>query len=263
VVAGPFFATALQLAGMPELEIPDDADSAFWDYTAVGHLHQHWHQVSERFDTIIIDEAQDLSPAWIAQLSQLLDAAGPRRILMVADDDQRLFERGFELPTSDDGWTRCELAYNCRNTTQIADLLRRAFRGAPPPGGGPESDITWSEVADLDDVERHVGDWVDRIIDDDGHAPQRVLVVTFSSRVRDHLREKFAFVPWEGGEDATIICENVHRVKGLEFDHVMLVAGPDCRTTDQLLYVGISRAVVSLSIVGPRALGVSLGLVGE
>jgi NAD(P)-dependent dehydrogenase (short-subunit alcohol dehydrogenase family) len=261
VVAGPFFDIARHLTGMRELEVPEDADSRFWDQEAVGHLHTHWHRITDRFDTIIIDEAQDLSPAWIAQLAQLLDTAGPRRILMVADDDQRLYDRGFQLPTSDDGWARCELVYNCRNTAQIADLLRRNFGAAAPPGGGPESDIEWHEAADLDEVEEAVGTAIDRIIDADGHAPPRVLVATFSSKVRDLLRTKFAFVTWEHGEDATVICENVHRVKGLEFDHVVLVSGPDCKVTDQLLYVGISRAVVSLVVIGPPDLGQRLGLV--
>ena len=36
-----------------------------------------------------------------------------------------LYERGFRVPSPDDGWTVCELVTNCRNSHQIARLLQR------------------------------------------------------------------------------------------------------------------------------------------
>lgn len=261
VVVGSFFDVALVLEGLPPLDVPDGADRLFWDNTAVGHLHSHWHEVTQRFDTIVIDEAQDLSPAWIAQLSQLLDPAGPRRLMMVADDAQVLYRRGFTLPSVDDGWVRCELVNNCRNTYSIASMLRRQLDGAPAPIGGPEtSGLGWVEANDLDAVAELVGEEIDRIVDFEGHEPPRVLVGTFSTIVRDRLRDDLALVPWEGREPAAIICENVHRVKGLEFDYVVLAAIAADAVTDPLLYVGVSRAVVGLTIVGPKSIAQRLGL---
>jgi hypothetical protein len=67
LVIGAFLRVALRLAGMPELDVPRDADDQFWSYQAVGHIQRNWHLVTDRFDTIIVDEAQDFSPAWIAQ----------------------------------------------------------------------------------------------------------------------------------------------------------------------------------------------------
>ena len=55
------------------------------------------------------------------------------------------------------------------------------------------------------------------------------------------------------------MCENIHRVKGLEFDHVILVV-PDPDTADDLLYVGVSRAVISLTVIGPSAIAERLGI---
>ena len=69
-----------------------------------------------------------------------------------------------------------------------------------------------------------------------------------------------AFVPWEGGQATTVICENVHRVKGLEFDYVVLAASEADNVTDALLYVGASRAITGLTLVGPKAIAARLGL---
>jgi ATP-dependent exoDNAse (exonuclease V) alpha subunit len=54
------------------------------------------------------------------------------------------------------------------------------------------------------------------------------------------------------------VCETAHRAKGLEYDHVILVVHHDT-VSDEILYVGISRAVISLTIIGPKTLGERLG----
>ena len=263
LVVGSFFDVALAMEGLPPLEVPDDADRTFWDTIAIGHLHSHWRDVTERFDTVVIDEAQDFSPAWIAQLTQLLEPLGPRRMLMVADEAQSLYPRGFTLPSVDDGWTRCRLVNNCRNTFDIASMLCRQLGGAPAPVGGPESvGVEWVEADEAEAVVRSVGDQIDRI-EGEGHEPPRVLVATFSTQLRDRLRAAYAFVPWEGGASTAIICENVHRVKGLEFDYVILAASAADAVTDALLYVGVSRAIAGLTVVGPRAIAERLGLASQ
>ena len=252
---------ALVLPGMPELDVPDDADKQWWDIVAVGHLHAHWHEVTARYDTIVVDEAQDFSPAWLTQLSTMLDPAGPRRVLLVADEAQLLYARGFTMPAMDDGWSRCELVSNCRNSFHIADLLHRRLGGPAAPVGGTAETLGVDFVAanSLDEVAELVGEEIDRIVDMEGHAPTRVLVATFSSEVRDRLREELALVPWEAGAPTTIVCENVHRMKGLEFDYVVL-ASTTSTVSDMLLYVGVSRAVNGLTVIGPSALGDRLGL---
>lgn len=258
---GAFLRLALELQGMPELVVPEDADRDWWDQVALGHLHRHWHEITQRFDTIVVDEAQDFSPAWLAQLHQLLDPDGPRRFLMVADEAQGVYSRGFTLPSVDDGWTRCELVTNCRNTFGIAQLLSARLGGpAVPEGAAPEVlGIDFVEAHDLDTLSELVMEECDRLLDHQGHAPARVLVATFSSEVRDRLRSDHAFVRWEDSDDRTIICETVHRSKGLEFDYVVLAAVNN-DMSDALLYVGVSRAIAGLTVIGPNALAERLGL---
>lgn len=262
IMVGGFFEIALHLDGMPPLEIPDDADADWWDTIAIGHLHRHWQRVTERFDTIVIDEAQDFNPSWIAQLEQLLRPDGPRRMMMLVDEGQGVYRRGFVVPSPDDGWTHCEPVNNCRNTFHIATLLRRQFRGAHAPVGGPEThDVQWMPVGaeDVDASVEAVGEAIDVLLDEREVAPSRLLVTTMSSAVRDRLRERYGFVAWEDREPLAIMCENVHRMKGLEFDHVVLVV-PDPVIADELLYVGASRAVMSLTVIGPAEIAHRLGL---
>ncbi len=61
-----------------------------------------------------------------------------------------------------------------------------------------------------------------------------------------------------------IVCENVHRIKGLEYDHVILVVhDPEGEVADELVYVGASRATMSLTIIGPPEVGAGIDLTGH
>lgn len=259
LVVGEFHRVARHLAGMPTLEQPADADRTWWDTVEYGHLDANWHLVTERFDTVVIDEAQDLRPSWIALLQRLLGADGARRMLLVADTSQVISPRGFEVPRAEDGWTLAELTANCRNTFEIAALLRRHFAGAVAPVAGPESeDVRWVDADDVDRQVAAVGDAIDAI-EAREHGAETVLVATFTSAVRDRLRDEYALVAWEQRTPGAILGENVQRIKGLQYDHVVLVVH-DEHVSDDLLSIGISRAVMSLVVIGPAAVGHRLGL---
>ena len=266
VLAGAFLTVARSFEGMPHLDEPanmtaEDA-STFWNETVIGHLHLNWPKITEKFDTIIIDEAQDFSPAWIAQLESLLDEDGPRRLMMVADSGQEIFSRGFRMPKPDDGWTLCELVNNCRNSHQIARLLRTFLGGAPAPEIGPETiGIDFIEASSTDVVSR-VKEILDRQPDNGSGllAPVgRTVVLVPSVKLRDTLRAGVSLGSWDE-RGSKIICETERRMKGTEFDTVILV-DPEFRMDDRALYIGISRAINQLFVVGPRELGERLRLV--
>ncbi len=250
------------LPGMPPLEQPDDAATGWWERELVDHVAAHLGEVAIRFDTVVVDEAQDFDPRWLDLLDQLLDPDGPRRRLRVGDPSQLLYERGFTLPEADDGWTRCELAYNCRNTFDIAQLLRRHLAGAATPIAGPPAvELCGVAAESLDHVVELVGEEIDRL-DDADRRPDRVLVATFHRAERDRLRDELGFVEWEAGNPQAVVCETVHRVKGLEFDHVIL-ATADPAMPDALLAVGVSRAISGLTVIAPATVGRRLGLVED
>jgi hypothetical protein len=259
---GAFLTMALNLEGMEPLDPPADAGDEWWNVHAVGHLLRYWHQVTEQFDTIIIDEAQDFSPAWIAALEMLLDPEGPRRVLLLADEQQMLYQRGFTTPLAADGWTRCELVVNCRNSYSIGNLIRRRLNGAPAPLNRPEaSGIRWIQAEDQQAAVAAVKDQLTQLVQVEQRDPSSILVETTDSATRHALRDQAGLVPWEAAvaEPGHVVCENVHRAKGLEVDTVLFVC-PDNEVDDTLLYIGLSRAVVELIIVAPQAVAKRLGL---
>jgi len=257
---GAFLTTALRFDGMVALDVPDGAGDEWWNIHAVGHLHRHWHLITERFDTVIIDEAQDFSPAWLAQLAALLDPRGPRRMMLVADENQVLYPRGFAMPAADDGWTVAELFVNCRNAHEIAKLLRRFLHGAQAPQTRPEAiGVRWVAAHTTSEVVAAVNEELRRLGVVEHRSARSILVETVSSKLRDTLRAELGLVRWEDRGDTAVVGENVHRAKGLEADTVILAA-IDADVTDELLYVGISRAISELVVVGPEALAARLGL---
>jgi superfamily I DNA/RNA helicase len=259
-VIGPFLRVAFELAGMPPLAVPDDADHEWWNTQAVAHLHRYWHQITDRFDTIVVDEGQDFSPAWLAFLEQLLDPDGPRRLLVVADDAQNLYDRGFRPPSSEDGWAVAQLVHNCRNVHEIATILRRYLDGAKAPMIGPESlGVTWSRADDQAQVTAAVNAQLVDLLESEERDPEHIVVATFSTAVRDALRAELQLVRWEDRSPTQVACENVHRIKGLEADCVLL-ASPTADVKDALLYVGISRAISQLALIGPEGLAARVGM---
>jgi superfamily I DNA/RNA helicase len=183
-------------------------------------------------------------------------------MLMCGDVSQAVYQRGFVPPTVDDGWVMCELGRNCRNAGRIARLIAEQFGGAPPALGGPDAnEVVWVEAEDGDAVVAAVEAQYERLIEVEGYAPTSVLFATLNRALRDQLRDVLGFVNFEHSSDAALLCETVHRVKGLEFDHVVLAVTPHDIAKDDLLYIGCSRAISGLTVVGPRAVAERLGLV--
>lgn len=256
-MVGAFLQLARSFPEIPPIE-SDGLYAAEWETKVWGALQHHWPKVTARFDTIVIDEAQDFHPAWIGMLESLLDPDGRRRILMVADQDQGIYGRGFMLPRADDGWVQAELRKNFRNAAPIAKILRRSLGGAESPAFVPEGmGVSFREVTDLAGAIEAVDSELERIVEKEMRDPKRVAVLTFRSAVRDALRKELGLGAWEDRHEL-VVCENIHRVKGLEFDTVILVA-TEPEVDDSILYVGVSRAVNELIVVVPSDLAAFLG----
>ena len=209
---------------MPPLEVPDDADGVWWDTVAVGHLHSHWPAITERFDVVIVDEAQDFSPAWLAQLEQLLDRGGPRRLMLLADAAQGVFQRGFDPTRSTTRGPAASSPTTAATRSASPSILHRHLDGATPLAGPESLGVRWREAADPDTVIELVGEEIDHIEAEGYETPTSARRDDVTVLVRDRLREAMGFSSWEQRDEHTIVCETVHRVKGLEFDFVVLVA---------------------------------------
>lgn len=257
LLVGSVQRTMLMLDGVPELAIPAGADEDWWATRPFENVDEHLDEIVPRFDTIVVDEAQDFGMAWFETLERLLREDGPGRVLRVADSGQLVFDRGFELPIAGSELVRADLTVNCRNSQAIADLLR-GFGGARAAPGVPEGEpvgfaVTESDQSAVDSVGRILEDLVNVNQVD----PTNILVATGRRALRDAIRREapggFSFVPWEDRHAGGVVCETVFRVKGLERDAVILATVHD-DLSDHLLYVGMSRAVSRLVVVGPQAL---------
>jgi hypothetical protein len=244
----------MNLPGIPVLEAPAGAGSDWWQREPFEHAERHLAEVATLFDTIIVDEAQDLAPAWLATLEKLLRPDGPCRLLRVADPAQVVYRRGFEMSEPGPEVVRADLTVNCRNAHHVADLLR-SFGGAPSAPGVPEGHPVLLQACDgLDDAVAWVGRFLDELVVQSHVDPANVLVVTGHRVLRDRIREEdpggWGCAAWEDRHSGEIVCETIHRVKGLERDAVILVTVDD-DLEDHLLYVGMSRAVSRLVVIGP------------
>ena len=154
-----------------------------------------------------------------------------------------------------------ELASNFRNAHRIAQVLRR-IGGPGSPQYAPEGFVPiWHEASSVSGAAGVVDAELERIIEEEQRSSRSVCVATLHSRVRDALREQCGLVRWEDRGEGGVVCENVHRLKGLEFDTVILV-GIDPKDADRttLLYIGVSRAISELIVVGVSEVADRLGL---
>jgi hypothetical protein len=260
IVVGPFFRTMLQLKGLPALPFENTEDSDFWDVRAPSFLVKNWHLIEERFDRIIVDEAQDFSPAWIGLLESLLDPAGDNKMFLLSDPRQRLIDRGFVEPSIEAGWVHAELVTNVRNSREIARLARRFLDGAAAPSTLPTSTqvsglIVESDQELIEAVKQRLG----RALRD-GIGPSEILVVASDSHTRDLLRTELALGRAERQGDGLIPCETAHRAKGLEASLAIAAIG-EHGIDDGELYVAITRAITELHIIGPKDTLQQLGLI--
>ena len=182
-------------------------------------------------------------------------------MLLLADEGQGVYSRGFVFPQADDGWVQVELASNFRNAHPIAHLLRRGLGGAPSPVYSPEGlGIHFYVATDIDNVASVVEAEIDRIVEDDERSAASIGVVTLDRDIRDELRKRLDLVAWEDRGDGAVVCETFRRAKGLEFDTVILVAmTPEDAAEVTPLYIGISRAVSELIVVGSNEVADRLG----
>ena len=262
--------TLLNLEGFPKLAVPagmsSEEASEWWLNAPFDHVAQHLAEAVMRFDTIVIDEAQDFAPHWFTALESLLGDEGPKRFMKLSDPLQGVFDRGFVLENAGPGVVRADLSMNCRNTQVVARLLRQ-FGGAEAapasPDGQPVEFYGWSSG---DQAVAEVGRLLERLVGVDQVDPANILVVTGGTSMRDQIIDEnpggFVCDRWEERFDGNIVCETIHRIKGLERDAVILVTS-QADLPDNLLYVGMSRAISKLIIVGPPALRARLGLGNE
>lgn len=232
----------------------------YWRDALTDALAFHAERVGTPFDTIVVDEGQDFYAHWFDALQHLLDPRGPQRLLVVADPAQAIYVQPWAPPTQ---MVTMPLVYNLRNCASIAKVVQRLGGPTPLPKAPFGDSVRHFEAGGHAEVRAHVRTALHRLCDEYGVPFSQIAVLTTRSEIRNQLLDEppegFPLARWEHRGEDNVLCETVQRTKGLERTAIVLV---DLSGTPDpvLVYVGASRAVSSLSLVGPPSLAHAVGV---
>ena len=256
VMVGTYHDVAVRLLSPHGFAIGERPTPEYWRDVPTDAMAFHAERIGTPFDTVIVDEGQDFYPHWFESLERLLDPVGARRLLVVADPAQAIYVKPWQQP---DDMVVVPLVFNLRNCRSIATVVQRLGGGEPAPlPAAPFGErIEVKEVGGTREMRKRVRDAVVHLTGTLGVPFSQIAVLTTRTDMRTALLadqfDECPLVRWEDRTEEAVLCETVQRTKGLERTAVVLVdmsAEPD-RT---LLYVGVSRAIASLCLVGTKAL---------
>ncbi len=227
-------------------------DSAFWEVTLprlMGDLADDLPD-GKKYDSIIVDEAQDFADDWWTPLLKALRDEVNGGLYVYSDENQRIFARFGVPPVS---LVPLVLDHNLRNTKQIHEAFgpltpsRMYARG----GDGPAVRFV---PASVDDAVGVADDEVDGLLDG-GWSEGNVALITTGSRhpiqvERTDHHDQDGY--WKSFWDDEVFYGHVLGCKGLERPAVVLCVNDDGRRdrSREKLYVGMSRATDVLVVVG-------------
>lgn len=265
IYAGCFEEIVQKLPGLPEPPSKPE-DMKLWEnyygLTLPRHILKNIDKVEIRFDTIIVDELQDFHGMWVNVLFALLADHSETHLLTVGDENQNLYQREGVQAINACGPSRAQLMTNCRNSQNIGEMLH-VLGGAEVASASPDGEIFHIQVSTVDEAVDAVLSELSSMRDNEVWDLSKVLVATLGNKEKEALQaastEELSLVSWESVTNGHVLCETVHRTKGLEYDVVILVA-PNQDAREQLLYVGASRAVSRLVLVSPTEVALRLGI---
>lgn len=204
----------------------------------------------QRFDAIVVDEAQDFADSWWEPLLIALRDPDAGGLYVFSDEGQRVFDRKGTPPIP---LVPLILDQNIRNTRQIATAFQPLV-GHPMRflgGDGPDVRFVTCEPAEALDVG---DDQVESLLAE-GWRPQDVALLTTGSRHPEQVARQAAGTAayWDSFWDAEqVFYGHVLGFKGLERRAVVLVVNDryQLERARERLYVGLSRARDQLVVCG-------------
>ena len=240
------------------MHIPENAGDDFWDQTAINtftNLAKNARD-EDKFDAIIIDEAQDFGPHWWNVVEELLRPSDNAGIYAFGDSSQEIFGRssGFEL-----AYVPLRLQVNLRNCDPIAALSHNISRedtatiGIDGPNvfyvEMPEDATKYEFITAGDDMVEYLHEF---------YEARHIAMLTTKSRHPRHAeladvdKDNHLRTMWNSKET---FYGTVSGFKGLERNCVVLVVDgfhPDMNVKETL-YTGITRARDLLVIVAQKS----------
>lgn len=249
---------------------PGDSDKRMFDIQLPYALALSNEILEEKWDAVIVDEAQDFSDEYWFAVEELLKDENLGCLFLFIDENQSLYRRHGNLPVTDEPF---HLTSNCRNTTPIHQAGYVFYRGEPIdppeiPGPAVEKVALEQGRAQAEAVITRVGRWVN----EEGIRGEDVAVLV-SQRSKASRYEillelgKEAGLAWaleSKGRGRRIQLDTVARFKGLEAQGVIVWLGDEVLDEGdwETVYVGLTRAKFLLCVVGSPRMVKALRTIG-
>jgi hypothetical protein len=249
---GLFHALPLAWGAEPPPEDPVEHDTYYEERlpAQMGELAARLSQ-EDKYDAIVVDEAQDFSAAWWPPTLACLRDPETGGLYAFLDEAQRVFNRYGEVPIP---LPPIVLDENIRNTRQIAQVFgslgaaQARYRGM---NGPPVRFVQCTPEEAIHEADAQV----DRLLGEGWEPGQIALLVT--GKRHQLQKEILDYHGWDGYWDAFFAAEDVFYghvlgFKGLERPVIVLAVNGlrDESRGREYLYVGLSRARSCLVVCG-------------
>ena len=236
----------------PDESVRTDETVKFWEHDLPLQMVELASGLApgHRFDSIVVDEAQDFADAWWDPLLAALKDEEQGGIYVFTDEGQRVFDRHGAPPVP---LVPLILDHNLRNTRQIANAFQPLVNHPMRFLGGEGPAVSF--VPCTRDEALGVGDdQVDALLDAGWRAEDVALLTTGSRHPEQTERQAAGHrAYWDSFWDAEqVFYGHVLGFKGLERRAVVLVVNDDGKfeRSRERLYVGLSRARDQLVVCG-------------
>ena len=214
---------------------------------------------AQKFDAVVIDEAQDFADAWWPAILASLRDDESGGIYVFSDEGQRVFARYGRPPVP---LVPLVLDQNLRNTRQIAGTFNSLAPTKMRLLGGDGPVVRFVDCAAKDALGCG-DDEVDRLLDE-GWRPEDIALLTTGSRHPEQAarqavsQDEYWASFWDTDQ---VFYGHVLGFKGLERRAVVLVLNENTVSdrSRERLYVGLSRARDQLTVCGSREVIKQLG----
>ena len=236
----------------PDESLRTEQTVQFWEHDLPLQMTELAAQLEpgHRFDSIVVDEAQDFADPWWDPLLAALKDDEAGGLYVFTDEGQRVFSRHGSPPVP---LVPLILDHNVRNTRQIANAFQplvdhpMRFLG----GEGPAVKFVGCSRDDAMDA----GDDEVEMLLDEGWRPEDVALLTTGTRHPEQKERQAAgnAAYWDSFWDAEqVFYGHVLGFKGLERRAVVLVVNEESafERSRERLYVGLSRARDQLVVCG-------------
>lgn len=236
---------------------PGNGDKHLFDVQMPYALALSNELLDEKYDALVVDEAQDFSDDYWFAVDELLRHPDDGPLYIFIDENQALYRRHGNLPVKDEPF---HLTANCRNTAPIHRAGYAYYTGAAVD----EPDLPGQEVnrlaAEGDVAQAEAIATTVRGLLASGVRPEDIAVLLAKRpKVRLHALLQVHRLPagtaWSietAGQRNSVLVDTVNRFKGLESPAVILWLGDETVAGEEweVVYVGTTRAKSLLYVVG-------------